>query len=141
MNNMPRSAMDLAQVSTNGPPTGSNTRRAPLPPVMRITSAWTSTSSVAMTWLAPAASRASALALVRVAAMVSAPAQLASWIAARPTLEEAAGMITKSPGPAWPTSITAMAVKPAIHTAAASSGPSQSGMGIRLEAGTMACWA
>ena len=134
----PSKATTLVEAAKASPPTGSNTIRAPLPPVMRITSAGTSVSWVAMTWRAPWAFRASALALVRVAAMVSAPAQLASWMAAIPTLEEAAGTITKSPGPALPTSITAMAVKYCIHTEAASSGPSQSGIGIRLLAGTIA---
>ena len=38
-----------------------------------------------------------------------------------------------------PTSITAMAVNDAIQAAAASTAPSQSGMAIRLEAGTIAC--
>ncbi len=67
-----------------------------------------------------------------------APAQLQSWIAARPTLDEAAGIITKSPMPALPNSVTAMAVKYCIQMAADSICDSPSGAGSSAPAGTTA---
>src|SRR6266446_5164754 len=88
----------MAEISLGrvGPPTGSNTTRAPLPSVIFITSATRSCSLVAMTCLAPASSSCWRLAPVRVSAIVVAPTRLAIWMAARATLLDAAGMITAS---------------------------------------------
>src|SRR5262249_9647955 len=70
--------------STVGPPTGSNTTRAPLPPVRPRISLTRSCSSVATTWVAPASIRACLFELLRVRAMGVAPTRLAIWMAARP---------------------------------------------------------
>ena len=71
--------------------------RAPVPPVISLTRATKSSSSVTITWSAPRASRRSSLAAVRVVAMDVPPWVLTIWIAARPTDELAAVMTTKSP--------------------------------------------
>ena len=60
-----------------------------------------------MTCAAPASSSACFLALVRVVAIGVAPTMRAIWMAARPTLLEAAGMMTKSPEVRPPMSMSA----------------------------------
>ena len=72
-----------------------NTRA--LPPVMCRTSFTKSDFSVAITCFAPSLRSAAVLAPERVTATGTAPAQLASWIAAKPTLLEAARIRTVSP--------------------------------------------
>ena len=81
--------------------------RAPRPSVIRITSATRSCSSVAITCAAPASRSAASFARVRVVAIGMAPTLLAIWIAAKPTLLEAAVMITASPRLSWAISISA----------------------------------
>ncbi len=67
-----------------------------------------------------------------------APAQFASWIAASPTLLDAARMITKSPTVACVISRMASAVKYCIQIDAASIELRPGGAAITLRAGTMA---
>jgi hypothetical protein len=70
-----------------------------LPSVAWLTSATRSCSDVTTTCAAPALSNAAALGRVRVVAIGITPTLFAIWIAARPTLEDAAGMMTASPRP------------------------------------------
>jgi hypothetical protein len=79
------------------------------------------------------------LSRVRVQAIEIEPAQLASWIAAMPTLDEAARMITPSLIPIPATSISAKAVMYCIQIDAASAGDRPGGAGSRIRAGTIAC--
>ncbi|MCY1419748.1 hypothetical protein D9M71_353440 [compost metagenome] len=119
----------LSVSGTNaGPPTGSNTTRAPLPSVIAMTRSTMSSSSLTMTCAAPASSKACALARVRVMAMAVAPVLRAIWKAARPTRLEAAVTSRKSPWARRAWSINApQAVTYCIHAAAACSKDSLAG--------------
>jgi hypothetical protein len=63
-----------------------------LPPVRTRISLTRSCSSVATTWVAPTSNRACLFELLRVRATGVAPTLFAIWMAARPTLLEAAGI-------------------------------------------------
>lgn len=122
------------------PPTESKTTGAPRPSVSSWTRATTSSSVVAMTTSAPASSSCCRFALVRVSATAFAPSRLASWMAARPTLLDAAEITTVSPG-----CVCAMSTRPpyavmyCIHAEAACSKESSSGCATTTFAGARTC--
>src|SRR5262249_42011706 len=76
MKRMPRGVIAFTSFATVGPPTGSKTTRAPLPPVSPRTPWTRSCSSVAITWAAPASRRACRFEPPRVRAMGIAPPRL-----------------------------------------------------------------
>ena len=121
---------DIAFISSNsvGPPTGSNTTRAPCPPVISLISLAESSSSVAITYFAPASASCFRFALVRVNAIDLAPTELAIWIAASPALLYAPGMTTASSEVIFASSISApYAVTNMIQIEAASTADSPLG--------------
>src|SRR5471030_1881054 len=133
---MPPVVIALTSLPKLGPPTGSNTTRAPAPPVMRSTSATMSCSSVAMTKAAPASSSCWRLALLRVRAIGVAPTILASWIAASPTLLDAAGISTTSPASSLAVSIKAPYTEAnIIQIDDASANDSEGGFGTTADTG------